>query len=104
MPDPERLSDPYSRFKHVLHQCLESLDVQSWQLPLHWVAMAPNGIILKGCYQEIDDPDLGYTTQGEDFPEKFMAFPIHYLFVDAAGKGTHVVARSSSVIELLGCG
>jgi hypothetical protein len=104
MPDPKSMSDPYSRFKHVLNQCLELLDLQSWQLPLHWVAMAPNGIILKGIYHDLDEPDLGYTTKGEYFPEKFMAFPIHYLFVDADGKGTHVVARSFSRIELLGCG
>jgi hypothetical protein len=104
MPDPFKISDPYNRFKHVLDQCLGLLDVQSWQLPLHWVAMAPNGIILKGSYYESDEPDLRDTTKGEDFPEKFMTFPIHYLFVDSTGKGTHVVARSFSRIELLGCG
>jgi hypothetical protein len=104
MPDPDSRSDPYSRFKHVLNQCLELLDAQSWQLPLHWVAVAPNGISLKGSYHDLDEPDRGDTTTGEYFPEKFLAFPIHYLFVDSAGKGTHVVARSFSRIELLGCG
>jgi hypothetical protein len=98
------MSDPYTRFKHVLNQCLEMLGARSLQWPLHWVAMAPNGMILKGSYNDVDGPRPEYTDQWEHSPEKFMAFPIHYLFVDSVGKGTHIVVRSFSKIELLGCG
>lgn len=36
--------------------------------------------------------------------EEMLTFPMHYLFVDSTGKGTHIVVRSSLSIELLGCG
>jgi hypothetical protein len=98
------MPDPYTRFKPVLDQCLEILGTRSLQWPLHWVAMAPNGMMLKGSYNDADEPRPEYADQGEHSPEKYMAFPIHYLFVDSVGKGTHIVVRSFSRIELLGCG
>jgi len=76
----------------------------SVQWPLHWVVMAPNGIMLRGSYHDADDRHPEYGAQGEHAPEKFMAFPMHYLFVDSTGEGTHIVVRSFSSIELLGCG
>jgi hypothetical protein len=98
------MSDPYTRFKHVLNECLELLGARSLQWPLHWIVMAPNGMLLKGKYSAANDLHPEYTDQGELSPEHFMAFPMHYLFVDSAGKGTHIVVRSFSSIELLGCG
>jgi hypothetical protein len=98
------MPDPYTRFKHVLNQCLEMLGTHSLQWPLHWVAMAPNGMMLKGSYNDAHEPRPEYADQGTHSPEKYMAFPIHYLFVDSVGKGTHIVVRSFSRIELLGCG
>jgi hypothetical protein len=98
------MSDPYTRFKPVLDQCLEMLGRRSLEWPLHWVVMAPNGMMLKGRYNAADDPHPEFADQGEHSPEQFMAFPMHYLFVDSVGKGTHIVVRSFSKIELLGCG
>jgi len=98
------MTDPYTRFKDVLNQCLEMLGTRSLQWPLHWVVMAPNGMMLKGSYNDADEPRPEYADQGEQSPEKYMAFPMHYLFVDSVGKGTHIVVRSFSSIELLGCG
>jgi hypothetical protein len=97
------MTDPYTRFKYVLNQCLQMLGTPSLRWPLHWVAMAPNGMMLKGTYHDVDDPRPEYA-KGEHSPEKYLAFPMHYLFVDSTGKGTHIVVRSSSSIELLGCG
>jgi hypothetical protein len=96
--------DPYTRFKYVLNQCLELLGARSVQWPLHWVAMAPNGMMLKGSYHDPDEPHPEYADEGEHSPEKYLAFPMHYLFVDSTGKGAHIVVRSFSRIELLGCG
>ena len=98
------MADPYTRFRDVLNQCLETLGAPSMEWPLHWVALAPNGMMLKGSYKDADEPHPDYADQGEHSLEKFMAFPIHYLFVDSVGKGTHIVVHSFSRIELLGCG
>jgi hypothetical protein len=61
-------------------------------------------MMFKGTYTDGDEPRPDYADQGDRSPEKYMAFPMHYLFVDATGKGTHLVVRSFSIIELLGCG
>jgi hypothetical protein len=97
-------ADAYTRFREVLDECLARLGGHRLQLPLHWVAIGARGVILKGRYEAVGHARPEYVLEGEPFPAELLPFPVHYLFVDAAGKGAHIVVRSFSVIELLGCG
>jgi hypothetical protein len=97
-------SDSYTRFRKVFDGCLESLSEHGLQLPLYWVAMGPHGMMLKGSYKNGGNSRPEYFFEGEPFPADILPFPLHYLFVDSAGKGAHIVVRSFSLIELLGCG
>jgi hypothetical protein len=97
-------SDSYTRFRKLLDGCLEMLGGHRLQLPLYWVALGPRGVMLKGSYQDVGKPRPEYFFEGEPFPAEMLPFPLHYLFVDSADKGAHIVVRSFTAIELLGCG
>lgn len=97
-------SDSYVRFREVLDGCLERLHGHRLQLPVYWVAIGSRGMMLKGGYKDVGKPRPEYIFEGEPFPAEILPFPLHYLFVDAAGRGAHIVVRSFAVIELLGCG
>jgi hypothetical protein len=96
--------DAYLRFRKVFDECLEKLGGHRLQFPLYWVALGPRGVMLKGRYTDVGKPRPESVFEGEPFPAESLPFPLHYLVVDAAGKGALIVVRSFSVIELLGCG